>query len=152
MIKKVTWVALFAFVLFVLTLECLVDAGRGHRLFTLAAHIPAGDKVGHMFLFGMLALLANTALNGSRFQWGSVTILKGNLFVLVPTILDEFSQLFFRSRTFDLLDLLAGCVGIFIGGCLALLLVRYLHLWTSKMSPVQSKAPLEIAPPVRLGE
>lgn len=123
--QRIAWLALGGFGLFVLTLICLADAGRGQRLFLLAAQVPAGDKLGHMLLFGTLALLANLAANGARFPWGRMTVLKGSLFVLIPTVVEEISQLFISSRSFDLLDLVADGVGIVIGGWIALLLLRW---------------------------
>ena len=126
-------------VLFVGTLIGLADAGRGRELFAWVAHVPAGDKFGHFMLFGGLAFLANTALAGARLQWGAITLLKGSLFVLVPTVIEEFSQLFFRSRTFDLLDLLADGVGIFLGGWLALALMRQFNWGESRVEPLGDK-------------
>lgn len=128
MIRTTTWVMLGVIVLFAGTLIVLADAGRCQALFYRVGQIPAGDKVAHCFLFGSMAFLANTALKGGRLRLGTLTLLKGSLFVLIPTVLEEFSQLFFRSRTFDLLDLLADGVGVFLGGCAALLLLRHLHL------------------------
>lgn len=128
MIRTTTWVMLGGLVLFVGTLIGLADAGRCQALYLEVGRIPAGDKIAHCVLFGTMAFLANTALNGGRLQLGAFTVLRGSLFVLIPTILEEFSQLFFRSRTFDLLDILADVVGVTLGGCLALLLLRYLNL------------------------
>jgi len=141
MIKALVWIALGLFVAFVVTLICLADAGRARHLFYLAAQLPAGDKLGHIFLFGMLALLANTALGVPRLQWGSVTILKGSLFVLIPTVLEEFSQLLFRSRTFDVLDLVADGVGIFFGGWLAVLVARRIGHWTGGIPTAPERSP-----------
>lgn len=124
--------------LFVATLIGLADLGRGREISVWVAQIPAGDKWGHFVLFGGLTFLANAALNGARFRLGSFTFLKGSLFVLVPTVLEEFSQLFFRSRTFDLRDLGADFVGIFLGGLLAVLWLRYLKLWAPRIAAVQS--------------
>lgn len=121
------------FALFVVTLVCLADAGRCRELFALTAHVPAGDKFGHFMLFGMLAFLANTASNGARMQLGSVTVLKGSLFVLIPTVLEECSQLFFLSRTFDLWDMAADGAGIFLGGWLALRALRILKQLSARL-------------------
>lgn len=120
--------------LFVVTLIGLADAGRGRELSVWVAHIPAGDKWGHFVLFGSLAFLANTAMNGARFRLGSFTILKGSLFVLVPTVLEEFSQILVRSRTFDLRDLGADFLGIFLGGLFALWVVKQINLWNASNS------------------
>jgi len=132
MIRIAAWVLLGVFILFVGTLIGLADAGRCRELYLRVGTIPAGDKVAHFALFGTMAFLANAALNSGRMQPGPFSFLKGSLFVLIPTVLEEFSQLFFRSRTFDLLDMLADAVGVFLGGFVALLLLRWLSLCQSK--------------------
>jgi len=137
--RSFIWLALGGFVAFLLTLICLADAGHGQRLYLLAACMPAGDKVGHVFLFGMLTLLANVAAKGARIPWGGVTVLKGSLFVLVPVVLEEFSQLAFRSRSFEILDLLADGVAVLLGGWLAMRLLR----WTGTAPLVRQPAPRE---------
>lgn len=124
--QGLAWVALGVFGLFVLTLVLLADAGRGQLFFLLASRLPAGDKVCHGVLFGTLALLANVAARGARMPWGNGAVLKGSLFVMIPTVLEEFSQLCFPSRSFELLDLAADAVGILLGGWIAL---RVLHRW-----------------------
>jgi VanZ family protein len=123
------------------TLIGLADAGRGRGLFLWVTQlIPAGDKCGHFVLFGSLAFLANAAMNGARFQLGSFTILKGSLFVLIPTVLEEFSQIFVSTRSFDLFDLAADFLGIFLGGLVAVLLLRYLNAWNSREPEIQLRS------------
>ena len=139
--KTLVWLVFGLFVLFVARLIYLADMGRGHRFFFWAAHIPAGDKVAHAFLFGTLALLANVAMDAARFQWGKITVLKGSLLVLIPTVIEEFSQLHFRSRSFDLFDLLADVIGISIGGWLAVMLDRHFSLFKATTSLVRSDDP-----------
>lgn len=126
------------FTLFVVILIGVADVGRGRQFFFWVGQIPAGDKVGHLMTFGMMAFLANMALNGARLQLGRFTVLKGSVFVLVPAALEEFSQIFFRARTFDLIDLLADGIGIFLGGLLAVLVMRSLNLSSPRVSTGQS--------------
>jgi hypothetical protein len=112
-------VVLFAFALFLCTLIWLADSGRGQWLFDLARLIPGEDKTGHLVLFGLLSLLVNVVLQSSRLRLGRLILLKGSVLVAAFAIAEEVSQLFFRSRTFDLLDLGAGLVGIWLFGRLA---------------------------------
>jgi hypothetical protein len=149
MIRILTWMMLVVMALIVVTLIGLADVGRGRHFFLWVGQVPAGDKVGHLIIFGLMALLANLALNGARLRFGSWTVLKGSLFVLVPTVLEEFSQIFFRSRTFDLRDLAADFLGIFLGGLLAVLLLRSLNLWTSRGAAVQTGNGSVVAPSLR---
>ncbi len=74
--------------------------------------IPFGDKAGHFFLIGVLAMLLNHALSYqvhriSRWQWQ-----RGGLVVLLVMTMEEFSQLWFSSRSFDVGDLLANALGV----------------------------------------
>ncbi len=133
--QSLAWLALAVFGLFVLTLVGLADAGRGQRLFLLAGHVPAGDKLCHIVLVGTLAMLANLATKGARLPWGEVTVLKGSLFVMVPVVLEEFSQLGFASRSFDLWDLAADGVGICLGGWMALYWLRRLDAGSAGLMP-----------------
>ncbi len=111
--------ALLSFGLFLCCLVVLADSGRGRWLFGLAESIPGGDKLGHFILFGLLAFLVNLVLGATVFRWGRLTILKGSALVIVLVIAEEVSQLFFASRSFELLDLAADLAGIWIFGQLA---------------------------------
>jgi VanZ family protein len=48
-----------------------------------------------------------------------ITVLKGSAIVATVVTVEEFSQLFFRSRSFDLADLTADLLGIWVCGWLA---------------------------------
>ena len=110
---------LFGFSVFLFSLIWLADTGHGQWLYDLARLVPGEDKTGHFLLFGFLSLLLNVVLQSSNFRLGPLTLLKGSLIVSLFAIAEEISQLFFRSRTFDLMDLGAGLVGIWIFGRLA---------------------------------
>jgi len=71
-------------------------------------HIPYGDKIAHAVLYGLMALLLNYALDFRK----SSTIQLGSLIVLTFATLEEFSQYYIPSRTFDMGDLLADFVGV----------------------------------------
>jgi hypothetical protein len=111
--------ALFGFVVFLFTLIWLADAGRGQWLFNLARLLPGGDKAGHFILFGLLSGLLNVVLRAVVIQCGKLPVLKGSFIVALVAVAEEISQLCFSTRTFDLLDLGAGLVGIWIFGRLA---------------------------------
>lgn len=111
--------ALFAFVLFIVGLVALADSGHGRQLFRLADKVPAGDKIGHFLLFGGLSFLVNLVLRAAEIRLGRISLLKGSAAVLVVATLEEFSQLFLRSRSFDLMDLTADALGIWLFGWLA---------------------------------
>ena len=108
--------ALCGFAAFFFALIWLADTGHGQWLFNLVRLVPGGDKTGHFILFGLLSLLLNLVLRTATIRCGRLTILKGSLVVAGFAVAEEVSQLFFASRTFDLLDLSAGLVGIWLFG------------------------------------
>jgi polysaccharide biosynthesis protein VpsQ len=112
-------VALVVFASLLGALVVLADSGRGRHFFALAALVPAGDKLGHFVLFGILSFLVNLVLRATVWRPGKLILLKGSVVVLSIVSVEEFTQLFFRSRTFDLLDLLAGGLGVWLCGKLA---------------------------------
>jgi polysaccharide biosynthesis protein VpsQ len=116
--------ALLLLGLFLVTMVIVADSGEGGWLFALAGKIPAGDKAGHFLLFGPVAFLVNLLWRAATTRLLGVRVLKGTAIVLAVVALEECSQVFFRSRTFDLLDLSADVLGIWVCGRLA---VGYLN-------------------------
>ncbi len=112
-------IVLVAFVAFLVALVALADSGHGQQLFQLAKKIPAGDKLGHFVLFGTLSFLVNLILRAAEIRLRKITLLKGSIIVGSVVTMEEFSQLFFRSRSFDLGDLAADLLGIWACGWLA---------------------------------
>lgn len=125
-------IVLVAFVAFLVALVALADSGHGQPLFQLAKKIPAGDKLGHFVLFGTLSFLVNLILRAVEIRWWKFTVLKGSAIVISLVTLEECSQLFFRSRSFDLGDLAADLLGICFCGWLA---KRYLAWKQSRVFP-----------------
>jgi hypothetical protein len=119
LIVRQAGLALLIFVVFLFTLIWLADVGRGQWLFDLVRVVPGGDKTGHFILFGLLSLLVNLVFRAAVVRVGKLSVLKGTLVVAVFAIAEECSQLLFVSRTFDLLDLSAGLLGIWVFGWLA---------------------------------
>src|SRR6185295_6074139 len=101
------------------TLVALADSGHGQQLFLLAKKVRGGDKIGHFTLFGTLSFLVNLVLSASELRFRSITLLKGSAIVASVVTAEEFSQLFFQSRSFDLRDLAADLLGIWLCGWLA---------------------------------
>jgi polysaccharide biosynthesis protein VpsQ len=95
------------------------DLGRLPGVITNLYAFPYGDKVGHFFLMGGLAFCVNLALKGCRINIGPWRVLTGSLVVAAGVTIEEFSQLFFQNRTFDLLDLSASLLGIWLLGQIA---------------------------------
>ena len=116
--RRARW-ALFTFAVFLFLLIWLADSGRARWLFDLVRLVPGGDKTGHFVLFGWLSFLLNVVLRASTVRFGRLTLLKGSVTVGAFAIVEEVSQLFFAARTFDLLDLTAGLLGIWLLGRMA---------------------------------
>ena len=86
-------------------------------------HFPMKDKFGHLFSSGIFALVMNLFLRGHTFNFCKKPIYLGTFIVFVIITSEEFSQMFFTLRSFDLLDLTFDLVGIHLFGNLAYPLV-----------------------------
>lgn len=108
------------FLAFILVVIVLADVGELPLLIRALYRFPYGDKVGHFILFGLLNFFLTQAFLSSksnpRRKWVAVSI--GLLLALFIAI-EEWSQQFFLTRTFDLFDLVAGWLGLVIGGGVA---------------------------------
>jgi VanZ family protein len=103
----------FLFSIFILLIIVLADAGILRRYTGFILNFPFGDKAGHLILYGILALLLNLALfrsypDQSR---GRLAVITGLILALLIG-LEEISQQFFSSRTFDLVDLSFSYIGL----------------------------------------
>ena len=90
----------------------LANTGQKSVFFDLVAAIPYGDKLGHFFLFGLLTLFINLAFKFKATVIGGFKIHWAALIVFTFVVLEEFSQYFIATRTFDLVDLLADLSGL----------------------------------------
>ncbi|MEZ5672852.1 MAG: VanZ family protein [Thiotrichaceae bacterium] len=84
--------------------------------------IPYGDKFGHFILVGVLSFMVNMSLGATRWQWLGWSVLKGSFIIFILITLEEFSQLYFPSRHFDMGDLLSNYLGILLLGHCAIYL------------------------------
>ena len=96
----------FAFVSLVIY---AADRRLARGFFDLVQTTPYGDKVGHFALIGGLAFLLNRAL-ASRSVWPGLQL--GGVLIAVFVVIEEISQQWIPSRTFDWWDLAADFVGI----------------------------------------
>lgn len=102
------------FFIFILWVIYMANTGQSSIFFRLVGAIPYGDKIGHIFLFGLLTLGVNIATKLKVVKVGNVSILIGTMLVTLFVLIEEFSQHFSATRTFDALDLFADAVGIIV--------------------------------------
>ena len=113
------WLAAL-FGLFILLIIVLADRGQLGILGWLD-RIPFGDKIGHFVLYGILTLLLDLALFRSLPHLDRRLLSLRIAFILALLIgLEEFSQIFFPNRSFDLVDLAFSYLGVFFFSWLAL--------------------------------
>jgi VanZ family protein len=90
----------------------LVDTSNSNFILTFLASIPYGDKIGHFFGFGVLSLLLNYGLNFKSYKMLGFNMQLGALIVLAFAIIEEGTQYYIPSRTFDLYDVLGDFIGV----------------------------------------
>ena len=104
----------------VVVIIVVADLGRLTPIYTILTAYPGSDKVGHFVLMGGVAFFMNLRLRCREWRgW-----LVGSVVVGTLVTIEEFSQLWMTSRTFDLLDLAADFAGILSFGWLAKRLLR----------------------------
>src|SRR3954468_6105032 len=104
------WLALlfFAFILLVIV---AADTDTIPSFIRDLYRFPGGDKVGHIILYGILAfLLARAFPRPLKLRRFSIPIVI--LALLIFAAAEEYTQRFFATRTFDLLDLTCSFLGI----------------------------------------
>lgn len=117
------WLAIL-FALFIALIIVLADTGNLGVL-GFINQIPYGDKAGHFILFGILTLLLDLALIRSLPNRDPklVALSTGLILALIIGV-EEYSQQFFTSRTFSLLDLAFSYLGVIFFSWVALRIKR----------------------------
>jgi VanZ family protein len=101
------------FVIVVIAIIILADNGSLPRSIRALYDFPNGDKLGHFIIFGLLTFfITRTFLSSFPSQPRSWVTLSIGLILALLIALEEWSQQFFSTRTFDLLDLLASYAGV----------------------------------------
>jgi polysaccharide biosynthesis protein VpsQ len=105
------------FTIFIVGVIILADRNALPPFIRAVYDFPNGDKLGHFILFGLLNFFITRAVLASfpSRPRGRLTLSVGLILALLVT-LEEYSQKFYPSRTFDLIDLLASCMGLLVGG------------------------------------
>jgi len=101
----------FGFICFIIV---LADTDHKLQVMKYFEKVPYADKAGHFLLFGVLAGLLNFSLGFRRMTIASRPINLAAVLVLSFALLEEFSQLAFESRSFDLLDIVSDFLGVWV--------------------------------------
>lgn len=110
-----------ALICIVALIGAAVLSSLGYRdlLFSWVQHVPGGDKTGHVFFMGAVAFFT-VWLSVPRLPWRHIRSVVGVLLGLLVLIgLEEWSQVYLPTRTFDLGDLYCGWIGVLLFGSLA---------------------------------
>lgn len=110
--KKIKFIITTLFFLFICYIIYLADTADNNFAFRIIGHIPYGDKFMHALLYGTMAFLCNWVFNFKTFIFIKINIQLGLFIVFIFALLEEFSQYFISSRTFDIFDILADIIGI----------------------------------------
>jgi VanZ family protein len=106
------WLAIL-FTLFILLVIVLADAGVLSHYVGFVYRFSFGDKAGHFILYGILTLFIDLALLRARPDQSRTRLAIQTGLVLALLIgLEELSQQYFSSRSFDLLDLTFSYLGV----------------------------------------
>ena len=97
----------------------LADRRDTQFIFSWIHAVPGGDKFCHFLILGGLAFVVNYALGCRTVPLAGRPVLLGSLAVLILATAEETSQLYIPGRSFDLLDLAADALGIWLVGRLA---------------------------------
>lgn len=116
------WAVFFG--LFIITVIVLADT-RHLGFLHVVYDFPYGDKAGHFILYGLLSLVVNLSVFEARppSDWKRAAIVTSLILALLIG-LEEFSQRWFPSRTFSLVDLAFSYLGVAFFAWLALRLKR----------------------------
>lgn len=127
-------IRLFAlgFLVFIFYILFLANT-KGTAVFSnITTYIPYGDKVGHCFLYGFLSWVFIIFTQYRTVQIKRLPVFWGTLIALLLTTLEEGSQLFLSTRTFDWMDLLANTIGIGIAALTILIFQKTLKYINDK--------------------
>lgn len=104
-----------SFFLFILMIIFKADTADHNFAFRLIGQVAYGDKLMHGLLFGLMSWALNYGLDFKAIPLTKPFTLNlqiGAILVLIFATLEEISQLFIISRTFDVGDLVADFVGV----------------------------------------
>lgn len=102
------------------------DLGVSNDIINYVAAWPNGDKIGHFVLFGSVAFCAVIASRYKKINLGQyLPVYLASVVVGVLVIIEEISQMWFTTRTFEFADIAANLLGITMFSLLAYVLDKW---------------------------
>jgi len=98
------------------------NIGRDNALFKIVRATPYGDKIGHFFLAGIMTLAVNFVLRFRKIRLRGIRLPIGSVILFFVVIIEEGSQIFMMTRSFDLVDAAANFMGILVFTIIGLVL------------------------------
>ena len=112
------------FGLFIVGIIIFADLGE-LDIVGFVTRLPYGDKIGHFALYGILTLLIDLAIiSPVPSPRRGLLVLQVALVLALVIGLEEFSQRYFPSRTFDLVDLAFSYLGVIFFSLVALMIKK----------------------------
>lgn len=108
-----------AFLLFLLAVAYWADTGSMPAVLVALYRFPNGDRLGHFMIYFTLAFLLNLAWPVQRVRLNGLDLRTGSLLAGLAATLEELSQVFIHTRTFDFVDLGLGFLGVLCADRLA---------------------------------
>jgi len=102
------------FFIFISFIIFLADTANYNFAFRFLGHIPYGDKIGHIVLYGIMAWLLNFGLRFKSYKIFGFNMQLGALIVILFAIIEEGTQYYIPSRSFDLYDILGDFIGVIL--------------------------------------
>ena len=78
----------------------------------ILSFIPYYDILGHFFVYGVASFLSIKSMHDKSLTVGKIVFPFGPIIITIFTIAEELLQSFIPTRTFSLLDLSSGFLGI----------------------------------------
>ncbi|WP_163835925.1 VanZ family protein [Spartinivicinus ruber] len=116
------WLGIIA-VFVVITIVVLASKGQLPAEVKVLYNFPGGDKVGHILLMGALSFFVNLAVVNTVTERPTRKIIVTTIILGLAITFEEIMQLFFSTRTFSLLDLLASFLGLVMAAFVVNILV-----------------------------
>jgi putative effector of murein hydrolase len=117
--NKILLLCLFAFVIII----TIANSEYGSKIFSFIRYIPGEDRTGHFVVFATICFVVNLWFEFKYIKVFDKPILVGSVVTLLVAMIEEFSQIFIETRTFDLYDLLADILAI---AFISIIIKRYI--------------------------